>query len=368
MSTQLPLRSMRIPALPRQCLFLRYQSHSRPHNLSHCQTAISTARAFSSTPSRPVKSRQLFNDKVTTRAAAAANSGPAPSVGFSEAQSDVDGLQEDIGILQHTVVRAPFSELRKNGLWAIPSYFWKLIKSKGTGFYSRYLYRNCIQKRGWSKYLPIDAFEHAQLKYITGQHYEQLYINFAAGTVDKLKDTCLASFIKQLKSRVAARGNLRMKWQLHSNISMRIVSHRATPLGEGHPDTAYRQLVVRCKSVQSMTKSHHGSYAISSSAVPRLPHKDLVWMPDAARESMRRERKEKAESGEVHMRKGKDSLLDNEKKQTVVEYLVLQKRVIRGEEENWKVWGFTQESMPANIKEDEKYWRNMLNYQVGGAA
>jgi protein MBA1 len=47
----------------------------------------------------------------------------------------------------------------------------------------------------------------------------------------------------------------------------------------------------------------------------------------------------------------------------VVEYLVLQKRVIRGKEEDWKVWGFTQESTPEKIEEDAAYWRKTLAAQ-----
>ena len=136
MSTQFPLLRTRIPVLQRQCLFLRYQSQTRPHNLSLGQTTISTARAFSSTPSRPVKRRQLGTDRAQTRAAAAASIGPAPSVGFEQAQSNVEAMQEDIGLLQNTMIRAPFRELSQQSLWLIPTYFWKLIKSKGTALYS----------------------------------------------------------------------------------------------------------------------------------------------------------------------------------------------------------------------------------------
>jgi protein MBA1 len=45
----------------------------------------------------------------------------------------------------------------------------------------------------------------------------------------------------------------------------------------------------------------------------------------------------------------------------VVEYLVLQRRVKSGiEDKEWKVWGFTQESTPDKIAEDEEYWRKTL--------
>jgi len=124
---------MRIPALQRQCLFLRYQSQTRPHNLFLGQTTISAGRAFSSTPSRPTKQRRLGTDRAQVRSSAAANIGPAPGVGFEQAQGDVETMQDDIGLLQNTMIRAPLREL---SLLLMPIYFWKLIKSKGTALYS----------------------------------------------------------------------------------------------------------------------------------------------------------------------------------------------------------------------------------------
>ncbi|CAE7205456.1 hypothetical protein CFE70_008629 [Pyrenophora teres f. teres 0-1] len=368
MSTQVPFRSVRISSLQRQCLFLRHQSQSRPHNLSLRQPTISTARAFSSTPSRPAKRRQLGTDKAQTKAAAASNIGAAPAVSMDKAESSLVDTEEDIGLLQNTIIRAPFRELWKEGLSAWPAYFWQLIKGKGTALYSRFLYRTCVQKSGWSYYTPIDPFEHTQFKYIAKKHYEQLYTNFAAGNIENLKKTCLAPYFVELKHRIAARGNLHMNWQIHGDISSRIVSHRAAPVGESRPDTAYRQLVIRLKSTQSVTRSLVGSQAAPSSTGPRHATKKLAWMPDAAREQMQRERKEQAESGgarHVRQLEKRAVFVDNGVPKTVVEYLVLQKRVIEGEEEqDWKVWGFAQETTPTLLKEDEEYWRSMLNYQT----
>ncbi|EDU50251.1 Tim44 domain containing protein [Pyrenophora tritici-repentis] len=372
MSTQLPFRSMRIPALQRQCLYLRHRSPSRPLNLSLRQPTISTARAFSSTPSRPAKHKagrqQLGIDRAQTRAAARSTIGPAPAVGMAEAQSDVDSMQQDIGLLQNTMIRAPFRELWKHGLWTWPVYFWKLVKSKGTGLYSRFLYRTCVQKKGWDYYTPIDYWEWKQFKYIAKRHYEHVYNSFAAGNVRKLKDTCLPPFLRKIQSQIAVRGGLRVNWKIHGNIAARIVSHRASPLGESHPDTAYRQLVVRLKSKQSITRTKSGRKAASSSSTgPRRPSEGLPWMPDAAREQMQRERKAKAEGhvDGVELPQENDVFFDTEVPTTVVEYLVLQKRVIRGVEEDWKVWGFTRETTPELLKQDEEYFRKMLDYQTG---
>jgi protein MBA1 len=54
----------------------------------------------------------------------------------------------------------------------------------------------------------------------------------------------------------------------------------------------------------------------------------------------------------------------HEVKKTVVEYLVLQQRVIHGDVENWKVWGFTEESTPETVAHDESYWRRTIDMQA----
>lgn len=55
------------------------------------------------------------------------------------------------------------------------------------------------------------------------------------------------------------------------------------------------------------------------------------------------------------------------KLETVVEYLVMQTRVVDGKEEDWKVWGFASESTPAKIEDDEQYWKRMLDIQSASA-
>ncbi|KNG47427.1 mitochondrial carrier protein rim2 [Stemphylium lycopersici] len=384
----------RIPALQRQCLFLRHQYQSRPHNLSLGQTAIPATRAFSSTPSRPSKRKTLGQDKAQTRAAAEAQVGPAPNVNYVKAQSSTEAMVEDIGLLQNTIIRAPFSELKGNGVGGIARYYWDLLKSKGTALYSRYHYRACIQKTGWDKYFPVDPFNNAQYKSLAQKYYEQLYTNFAEyvvpplysstlqlqqyhstdthfnrGNMAPLKQICLPPIVKKLEQRIAARGRVKMQWRLHGPFkSSRVVSHRAAPLGEEQPDTAYRQVVVRLVSEQSLQTTSGSS---SLSAPSRRPAtRRLPWMPDAARQQAeklrQREKKLEDEAGAVAMAEEAEAA-QNAVPKTVVEYLVLQKRVVRGKEEDWKVWGFAEESTPSVIARDQEYWRKMLDVQIGGA-
>lgn len=138
-----------------------------------------------------------------------------------------------------------------------------------------------------------------------------------------------------------------MTWHLHRFKSARIVSHRCAPLGADQPDTSYRQCIVRLESEQTLTtkplslrsETHRtGAPVWTPSGVA---NKDVVASAETAAES--------------------------KQSQTVVEYLVMQTRVMNGKEEDWKIWGFAGETTPAKMEEDEVYWKKMLEIQSSAA-
>ncbi|KAF1841447.1 uncharacterized protein K460DRAFT_294079 [Cucurbitaria berberidis CBS 394.84] len=357
MSTQVPLRTIRIPAFQRQCLFQRQQCVNRPF-------PCSATRPFSSTAARHYKKNTpKIQDHAQTKAAAAAHTGPSPKVNYEKAQQDSSAMAEDIGLLQNTIVRAPFKHLPKVTSRQFWGYFWTLVKAKGTAFYSRSYYRRCIQKQGWSRWLPMDIGNNAQLKDKAQKLYEQIYVNFAKGDVSSLKQFCLPPIVKKFENRIAARAPLDMDWRLLKWRSARVVSHRASPLGEDNPDTAYRQAVIRLESVQSLSIAE--PYQSSSSTLSRRGNKGpsgLAWVPEEAK--AKSVRAVQQDEGGFTARE----FVDNGLQKTVVEYLVMQKRVIRGREEEWKVWGFADESTPQRLEEDDLYWRKTLNIQAAGGA
>ncbi|CAN9325074.1 unnamed protein product [Alternaria alternata] len=381
MSSQLPLRSIRIPALQRQCLFQRHRILLR--SAQPAITHPSSRRTFSSTPSRPNKRSQFGQDKAQTRSAAEAQVAPSPKVNFDRAQRDADAMAEDIGILQNTIVRASFKDVweETDHVREVMGYYWNMVKHKATALYSRYYYRACIQKSGWTKYLPVDPFNNTQYKVLAQRHYKKIQQCFAKGNIGPLEQICLPPLVKKLKQRVAARGGkLNMSWHLHKVKSMRVVSHRAAPLGEEQPDSAYRQVVVRIESVQSLKRpdssssrsAQSSSKSAKSSSSPRAVAPPLPWVPDAVRQRTEkaRQRIQKLEDEGENVNqivKSGDKYADNGVPKTVVEYLVLQKRVVRGVEEDWKVWGFAKESTPSVVASDEKYWAKMLDTQLGPA-
>ena len=78
----------------------------------------------------------MKQDKAQTEAAAQSQTGPSPRVNFERAQQDDGAMAEDIGLLQNTIVRAPFKDLPSFTSWQFWSYFWTLFKAKGTAFYT----------------------------------------------------------------------------------------------------------------------------------------------------------------------------------------------------------------------------------------
>lgn len=274
---------------------------------------------------------------------------PAPNVKPRE-QQDVQDMAEDIGLLQNTIIRAPFSKLPSPTSWEFYSYFWSMVKARFTALYTRSHFKRCVHKKGIMSYLPVDFLKQKELKNRAKRMYTRYYGLLAAGDAKSLQQLCLPPLAASLRSQIASRGPVKMSWQLRKFKSAKVVSHRCAPLGSDHPDTSYRQCVVRLESEQQLSTSSTGS---SVSVHKRAPK----WAPAHA---------QKAEV--VSPATQNVQIKDNGKVQTVVEYLVMQTRVVDGKEEDWKIWGFTAESTPSRIEEDEQYWKRMLDIQTSNAA
>jgi protein MBA1 len=138
-----------------------------------------------------------------------------------------------------------------------------------------------------------------------------------------------------------------MSWHLLKFKSARVVSHRCAPLGADQPDTSYRQCIVRLESEQTLTTKPLATRAESHRV--GAP----VWTPSGAAKTEAKVVEPKA--------------AEEKQTQTVVEFLVMQTRVMNGKEEDWKIWGFAGETTPAKMEEDEVYWKKMLDIQASAA-
>ncbi|KAJ4325640.1 hypothetical protein N0V94_000595 [Neodidymelliopsis sp. IMI 364377] len=343
MSTHVPLRIARLPAhsLRRQCLFQHRTAPSTPRCI-----AAASARAFSSTPARPYRKANRLTDTRMQVAGAALSVKGIPSPTVTSQDNQENAMSEDIGIVQNTIIRAPFSKLPPPTSWEFYSYFWSLFKSKMSALYTRAHFKRCVHKTGISSYMPVDFMKQKDLKNKAKKMYNRYYELLAAGDAKSLQKLCLPPFAQSLRSQIAARGPVKTTWTLRKFKSARIASHRCAPLGNDHPDTSYRQCVVRIESEQQLSIKPLARHT----ATPKA--RALKWAPQNA--------KKEADAVEVVEPRVKPQTSEV---QTVVEYLVMQTRVIEGKEEDWKIWGFTTETTPAKMDEDELYWKRMLDVQ-----
>ena len=112
-----------------------------------------------------------------------------------------------------------------------------------------------------------------------------------------------------LRSKIDHRAsNQHIRWSLHRYVGRpRIVSTRIRQLPLDQ--SALYQVVVRIKSFQSLKKTIRDNGEKEHTAI--VEHK--------------------GESKEI------------------MEYVVMQKRIIRGDEEAWKLWGLAEETMPEDV-------------------
>jgi len=272
----------------------------------------------------------------------------APGLRDQGASEETTGLADDIGILQGTVIRAPFSKLPWPTSWEFYSYFWTVVKSKASSLYTRAHYKRCMQKKGIASYLPVDFLKQQELKNKAKELYKQYYESLTAPNAEVINKICLSALSASSRGQIRARGPEKVSWELLKFKSARIVSHRCTPLGSESPDSSFRQCIVRLESEQQLSVR---SSSPSSSAAQRQA-RALAWMPKSAR----------AELDAVSAKAGagdKQTVRD-----TVVEYVVMQTRVIRGKPEDWKLWGFTKATTPEMLQEDEDYWLRTVQAQT----
>jgi mitochondrial protein MBA1 len=179
MSAQIPLRIARSPAHPlrRQCLFQRPTAPSTPR----CITATA-ARAFSSTPARlRNKQERLVDTRLQMAAVEKSMAGrESPDVKHQVSGDSEEAMADDIGILQGTVIRAPFSKLPSATSWEFYSYFWTVLKSKFTALYTRCHFKRCVHKKGIASYLPVDFLKQRELKEQAKKMYKQYYESLTA--------------------------------------------------------------------------------------------------------------------------------------------------------------------------------------------
>lgn len=155
--------------------------------------------------------------------------------------------------------------------------------------------------------------------------------------------------------------NVKMTWELvkiHS--TPRIVSNRmAQPPFPGADDkeqpTAIRQVVVRLSTRQRLVLTHTEpeSQTLNTASGIATERRKLAWSPDGLHSEIRQGQK----------RIEDDEVVD-EHERDVVEYMVMQRWMKKGKEEQWKVWGFMDKTTVESIEKDQKKMEETQAYEA----
>jgi len=152
------------------------------------------------------------------------------------------------------------------------------------------------------------------------QMHKDMYTAFAEGDLETLRKMCAEGLLASFGARLSHRPEgEKWTWTLQSYVGTpRIVSNTAGQLpletGSGDRGSALRQVVVQIRSKQSLVK-------------------------ETVEDKSKRRRVGKGNSTDAAVEE-----TGSPRVKEVTEYLVLQRRMWRGVEEPWIVWGFAEET------------------------
>jgi hypothetical protein len=147
---------------------------------------------------------------------------------------------------------------------------------------------------------------------------------------------CLSGLEANLRKRLAElEPGTKLKWKRERVRGCRIVSNRPMVLPlKDYDDTVIRQVVVHIRSLQeivpsTISKTLQPSIYLMQQGNKKRTRRMLAWTPDGEESALSTPMGNVTQQEEIPVRREMD------------EYMVLQKRILRGEEEKeWKVWGF----------------------------
>ncbi|KAL1962437.1 hypothetical protein VTN77DRAFT_9708 [Rasamsonia byssochlamydoides] len=230
-----------------------------------------------------------------------------------------DALPQDLGLLQGTFIRPlwqdmpsifqqPRERLQMEWLW-VKSWFQNMA---GIILYSKW----------FNKGLPLRLRERRK---VARDLHRQMYTAFAAGDVDTLRKICCTGLANNLSARINRRPkDEKVTWSLDKYIrapstyftGVRVLSDRATQIPE-LPDSGVRQVVVRITSRQTT-----GTIPVAGTRGSKEPETTAT---------------------------GTQKI----KQQNCTEYIVLQKLLWMGKEEDWRIWGHAK---PTTLEDLDKPW------------
>jgi protein MBA1 len=165
--------------------------------------------------------------------------------------------------------------------------------------------------------------------------HKQLYTAFAEGDVKKLKDITAETLLETFRSRLSQRKpHERVSWELVKYKGWtRKVMHVTVPypMNVGGLPVGLQQAVVKIRSVQRMR----------TGSVPQQKQKGAIPAATATNTDT-------------------EVVWGEPKEKTVTEYVVIQRQLVKGKQDDWHIWGFAKEfdikelTEPKVQKDEEK--------------
>jgi protein MBA1 len=231
------------------------------------------------------------------------------------------------------------------------------LKTKFKDFGAMAYYQFWVKKGPWRQ-KPEWVWGHRKVRRIARESYVALYEALASKDEKSIEGFCISGLQSHLQSRFQSRPrHVEMTWKLlKHDRHPRVMSNRMTvyPMpgsDDRNTPSYFRQVVVRLKTRQLLTIERKDPTQSPASG-SKKKSKPLVWKPDGVTSEM----KEAAEEDAGLVRYERHE-------QDVVEYVVLQRRMLKGVEEPWKVWGFTERTTLKRLLEDEEAVEAMNRYQ-----
>lgn len=289
-------------------------------------------------------------------------------------------IPNDIGIMPATFIRP--TGTNKPSLFKTPGerfsleYNW--ARTKMQDLFSRVYYKYWLRKGK-----PRPRLDSRQLAPLAKDLHQQMYKAFAAGDTATLSTICCSGLLATLSARLSHRSpSTSVSWTLLSHLQKpRLVSNRATVLPfPGLKASGMRQAVVKIRSRQALvTLTAAQARKALASKLASLRARQEAGETDTSLakqiqelETLQREGTKRGGAGAAPVVGRMARVVMDEEggervEKEVTEYMVLQRRMLDGVEEDWMVWGFVEETTPERWRDEERKVKEAMVYQQSQA-
>lgn len=203
---------------------------------------------------------------------------------------------------------------------------------------------------------PRPKFHLSSIPTLAADLHKQMYTALASADFSVVESHLCPGILSSLQRRVAQRPpGVHLKWRLHHHITPpTLVSYKASVMpaekgSKANNRNGQTQAVVRIHSLQSLqhlrTKVSRVRGRVTTEEIPVDARGRELPAPPA------------------NLEEEEQAALKNAKE--AVEYLVVQKMLLKGVEGPWKVWGTTEEMTMERLEAEERKVKKAAGVQAG---